>query len=252
MLKKIMSINNSEKYNNVWLFGCSGGIGQEILNLLKDYSVNISSCDIKKSNNQNDNNNIKYWQVDCSDYSQLKKFAKESVNLFGPPELMIIAAGIVSSFKLEKTSSKEIDNIYSNNFKLVALSLKTFFESCSTNKDIVKNIVIIGSNASLEPRPNQPVYAALKSAINSLAQSQAVSWGKYNIKINILAPGTVIVNRNLVSLKNKYKDFPLDPSRPLGRIAFPSDLKSALNFLLDKNLLMTGQVLLIDGGSNLL
>lgn len=246
-----MKINNSEKYNSAWLLGCSGGIGQEILNLLQDYALNICSCDIQKNNNSNNSSNNIYWQVNCSDDSQLKEFAKETVDMFGPPELMIIAAGVVSSSDLEEISSKEIDNIYSNNFKLVAMSLKTFFESCSKNKNIVKNIVVIGSNASLEPRPNQPVYAAMKSAINSIVQSQALAWGKYNIKINVLAPGTVAVKRNLASLKKKYKDFPLDPSRPLGKIAFPNELNSTLNLLLDKNLLMTGQILIIDGGSNL-
>ena len=91
----------------------------------------------------------------------------------------------------------------------------------------------------------------MKSAINSLVKSQATVWGKYNIKINVIAPGTVAVDRNIVSLKKQYPDFPIDDSRPLGKIAFPEDLHPAFKFLLEKNLLMTGQILLIDGGSSL-
>ena len=192
-----------------------------------------------------------FWKINCADDKQFRKFADESVKMFGAPDLMLITAGHVSSAELINTSPDELDKIYLNNFKLVSIALKLFFEKCLKENHISKNIIIVSSNAGLEPRPNQPVYAAMKSAINSLVKSQATVWGKYNIKINVIAPGTVAVDRNIVSLKKQYPDFPIDDSRPLGKIAFPEDLHPAFKFLLEKNLLMTGQILLIDGGSSL-
>jgi len=249
-----MKTKSNKKYKNAWLVGSSGGIGKSIIAILEEYAENICICDIKNANDVSfygKNKKIKFWQVDCSNEDEFIKFGKEAAQEYGPPELMVIAAGYVSSLNLEATSNQEIDKIYVNNFKVVTATLKVFFEKCSKDNNVPKNIIVIGSNAGLEPRPGQPVYAAMKSAIHSLVQSQALSWGKFNIKINVIAPGTVAVERNINSLKIKYKDFPKDLSRPLGRIAFPEDLQGAFRFLFDKDLLMTGQILLIDGGSNL-
>ncbi|MCX6751994.1 MAG: SDR family NAD(P)-dependent oxidoreductase [Candidatus Nomurabacteria bacterium] len=242
--------NNHLKYKSAWLIGSSGEIGESFSKILSEYADKISLCDMKNSSEIiNKGNN--FWKIDCADDKQFKKFADESVVMFGSPDLMLLTAGYVFSSDLTNTSSNELDKIYSNNFKLVSIALKLFFEKCSKDVNIPKNIIVVSSNAGLEPRPNQPVYAAMKSAINSLVKSQAAMWGKYNIKINAIAPGTVVVNRNIVSLKKKYPDFPIDLSRPLGRISFPEDLHSICRFLLDQKLLMTGQILVIDGGSSL-
>jgi len=239
-------------YSNAWLIGSQGGIGKEFFKLIKKYSKNVVSCDTNISKISNKNLRKAIFKVDCSNKKQLDNFAHVAVNKYGPPDLLVIAAGLVLSKSLVDSEVDEIDKIYENNFKLVVLSLQKFFEVCSQKNDVMKNIIIISSNAALEARPNQPVYAAMKSAINSLAQAQAAAWGVNNIKINVIAPGTVAVDRNKDSLIKKYKNFPLDPLRPSGRILFPKDLLPALEFLLYKNLSITGQILVVDGGSNLL
>ncbi len=241
----------NELYECTWLIGSSGGIGNSIETLLGEYSKKICLCDIKTKATERSEKNKKFWQIDCSIEEELQEFAEEATQKFGNPELMIVAAGYVSNLSLSETSEAELDKIYLSNFKIVALALKSFFKFCSKEKRIHKNIIIINSNAAHEPRPRQPIYAAMKSAINSLVQSQAVNWGHYNIKLNMISPGTVAVPRNTKSLKNKFKQFPIDESRPLGRLAFPADLHNACRFLFEKKLLMTGQSLIIDGGSNL-
>lgn len=237
-------------YSNAWLIGSSGGIGRELLRVIQKHSKNVVACDIQGVNNKK-NQKTAYFKLDCSDKKQLDDFARVAINQYGSPDLLVIAAGVVISKSLEDSSEDEIDRIYRNNFKLVVLMLQKFFEACDQRNSVIKNIVIISSNAALEVRPNQPVYAAMKSAINNLAQTQAASWGINNVKINVIAPGTVVVNRNRNYLMQKYKNFPLDSSRPSGKILFPRDLFSALEFLLCKDLNTTGQILIVDGGSNL-
>src|SRR3989338_2388664 len=198
--------NNYEKYRSAWLIGSAGGIGQSLSKVLSEYVDKISFCDMKNSPIvMNEKSN--FLKINCADDKQFRKFADESVKMFGAPDLMLITAGHVSSAELINTSPDELDKIYLNNFKLVSIALKLFFEKCLKENHISKNIII--------------------------------------------APGTVAVDRNIVSLKKQYPDFPIDDSRPLGKIAFPEDLHPAFKFLLEKNLLMTGQILLIDGGSSL-
>jgi len=241
-----------KKYSNTWLIGASGGIGEELLKIIAEYSINVCACDLRNNRSAKWPANVNFSKVDCSAERQIETFANESSLIYGPPDLLVITAGYVSSKILTESTDDEIDKIYLNNFKLVVLVMKAFFKKCSKNIDVQKNIIVVSSNAGLESRPNQPIYAAMKSAINSLIKSQAVIWGDKNIKINVIAPGTVAVRRNINSLMKKYKNFPLDQSRPLGKIAFPDDLNPVCRLLLDKDLLMTGQILLIDGGSSLL
>jgi 3-oxoacyl-[acyl-carrier protein] reductase/7-alpha-hydroxysteroid dehydrogenase len=241
-------LNLKVKYKNAWLLGSEGGIGSSFLPIVQELSENVCSCDVKPVGSEESGN---YTQVDCSNVDEITKFSNQAVDKYGNPELLVIAAGYVSSKDLDVTDEDEIDKIYMDNFKLVTLALKAFFEHCDKDVEIKKNIIIVSSNAGLEARPNQPVYAAMKSAINSLARSQAAAWGKYNIRINVIAPGTVAVPRNIESLKLKLPNFPFDQSRPLGKIAQPEDLHSIFSSLLDPNLLATGQIIVIDSGSSL-
>ena len=129
--------------------------------------------------------------------------------------------------------------------------MRAFYKKCSHNPNVVKNIVVINSNAGLEPWPSQPVSVAMKRAIISLAQSQASLWRKLNIKINTIAPGTVVAEKNINVLKMKFPNFPYNPNRPLGKNAFPQDLYDTCRFLMNPRLLITGHIIVIDDGSNL-
>lgn len=246
-----MIMKSKMQYSSAWVIGSAGGIGEALLKNVVCCSNHVYACDVKKINFEQLPAGVDYYEVDCSNEKDFLSFANYAVSVHGAPDLLVVASGYVSSFPLTESTSDEIDKIYQNNFRLVALVMKIFFEKCSKDSTVPKNIIIVSSNAGFVPRPNQPIYAAMKSAINSLVKSQAVIWGAKNIKINAIAPGTVAVPRNLNSLKMKYSRFPLDPTRPLGRIAFPSDLNSVFRLLLEKELLMTGQVIVIDGGNSL-
>lgn len=245
-----MNQKESDSYSSAWLIGSSGGIGKHLRPMLRAKAHHLSMGDIaERATEKRPNEMISGF--DASDEVQFSSFAKESTLRYGPPDLMVIAAGFVFSKSLSETSTKEMDDIYIRNFRLTALALKNFRDLCDARPEIQKTIVIITSNAGLESRPNQPVYAAMKSAIHSLVKSQSAAWGPLNIRINAIAPGTVIVERNLDQLRTTYADFPKDPNRPLGRLVTPEDICRASDTLLDKRLFCTGQIIAIDGGSTL-
>jgi 3-oxoacyl-[acyl-carrier protein] reductase len=240
-----------KEYSCTWIIGGQGGIGANFTELLVQCSTCVCSCDSKPINNAAVSKNCYSWSADCSKYEELSKFSIEALNKCGPPELLVITAGYVSSLELSQTTPEEMDKIYAHNFKLAALAINTFTEVCNKDSSVGKSIVIVISNAAFVPRPSQAVYAAMKSALASLVASEASSLGKVGIRINAIAPGTVAVPRNIESLKKKFKSFPYDPLRPLRRIAFPDDLRGTLELFINKDSLITGQTLIVDGGSNL-
>lgn len=234
----------------IWIIGCCGGIGKEISSCLCKTYDNICLFDMvppqldvpEKAN---------YFQVDFSQWSSVYEKCQIAANKYGAPTYLVVAAGQVISLDFEHTDDVILDSLYNNNYKVVFNSLRSFYSLCNRTDTIEKSIVIVSSNAGNASRPNQVVYASMKAAINSLVRSLAKDWGKYNIRINAIAPGTVIVPRNYESLRIKYPNLPVDDSRPLGRIMMPSNLLPTVQYLLAGDNPITGQVLTVDEGSSL-
>ncbi|MEG4876872.1 SDR family oxidoreductase [Microcoleus sp. CZ3-B4] len=242
-------------YRTGWLVGASGGIGSVMAILLGKRCDKVFLVDKVNLSNKNlvkfSQPQFEFYQLDAANEQSFLEFANLSSKSQGLPEVLVIAAGTVFSKPLQETDLSTVDNLYKNNFRVATVVLQSFYQHCSHDPSHPKSIVIVSSNAGTVVRPNQPVYAAFKSAINSLARSLALSWGYLNIRINVIAPGTVWVERNDSSLREKFPDFPEDPKRPLGRIALPEDLNHALDFLIHPQSLVTGQIITVDGGSSL-
>lgn len=241
-----------EKYHSGWIIGSSGGIGGAAIEPLSNICDHIDLFDkVKSEIPKNLNIRSKFWECDISVDQEIKDVFANAVRSSQEPEILLIAAGQVISKEFYLTSNSEIASLFQNNYLLVFNTLKYFFKYCSKSIDIEKSVIVVSSNAGNNARPNQAVYASFKAAINSLVKSLAKDWGKYNIRINAVAPGTVIVPRNIDSLKIKFPNFPLDYNRPLIKLPYPIDLISTFLYLLSKTNPITGQIIAIDGGSTI-
>lgn len=235
-------------YKLGWVIGSSGGIGSsglKSLNKICDKMCLFDKTKLGLKDNQN------FWLTDFSNQSQVKLVTKKAYSKFGNPEALLIAIGQVVSKDFISTSNDEILSLFQNNYLAIINSLRSFYEYCDKSIEIEKSILIISSNASVRARPNQIVYASLKAAINSLVTSLAKDWGKYNIRINAIAPGTVIVPRNIKLIKSKFLNFPHDFERPISKLMYPKNLQSTISYLFKKDVPITGQIVTIDGGSTL-
>ena len=93
-------------------------------------------------------------------------------------------------------------------------------------------------------------YSAAKGGVIALTRSMAVAYGKDNIRINCICPGTIqtevwepMLERNPQILDE------ITPWYPLGRIGQPIDIANAALFLAsDEAGFATGAVFVIDGG----
>ena len=96
---------------------------------------------------------------------------------------------------------------------------------------------------------NHEAIAAAKAGVIGLTLSAAATYARQHIRINCVAPGLV---RSPLTRKLTESEAALKAStnmHPLGRIGEPSDVASALAWLLDpEQSWVTGQVLGVDGG----
>jgi 3-oxoacyl-[acyl-carrier protein] reductase len=155
--------------------------------------------------------------------------------------------GYVSAATVDDVTEAELRCIIDHNFT----GLVHFFQVLRRALRSPWTGVVVVSNAAFVARPQQPIYAAMKAAVASLVKSLAVCWAGAGIRLMAVAPGTVIVDRNRDSVLRRNPDAPQDLSRPGGRMLIPSELARFIAGLLDHRDHLTGQVVILDGGSSL-
>ena len=92
-------------------------------------------------------------------------------------------------------------------------------------------------------------YAASKAALDAITKVQAVEWGEYGIRVNVLAPGVVPVERTNHILKQPEIEKKWCDRMPSGRYGSVEDMGEATAFLLSEHSSwMTGSIMTVDGG----
>lgn len=94
--------------------------------------------------------------------------------------------------------------------------------------------------------------AMSKSGLNAMTQSLAAEWGKYNIKVNAIAPGPFPTKGAWDRLNPGGNDEGSMGSVPLGRVGEMVELQNLATFLMaDGCDYLTGQTIAIDGAQYL-
>lgn len=98
--------------------------------------------------------------------------------------------------------------------------------------------------------PYRSAYAPAKAGIINLTMVMAVELGKYNINVNCLAPGVVLVPRIQRLVEQRVFDVErVEKQTPLGRLCEPEDVAKAALFLVSEEAsAITGVTLPIDAG----
>jgi len=89
-----------------------------------------------------------------------------------------------------------------------------------------------------------------KAALHHLVRCSAHELGPRGVRVNAVAPGFVRTPRLLKALAGEFWD-QVGETNPLGRVAIPADIASAILFLCsDLASYVTGNVLTLDGGAH--
>jgi NAD(P)-dependent dehydrogenase (short-subunit alcohol dehydrogenase family) len=114
-------------------------------------------------------------------------------------------------------------------------------------------MTVIASKTGLVAQRNSPIYVATKGAAVQLARALALDWAPEGIRVNAVCPGIVDT-----PMLKQFIDAMPDPvasrrehehAQPLGRLATPAEVASAVLFLATPGAaFITGVALPVDGG----
>lgn len=114
-----------------------------------------------------------------------------------------------------------------------------------TGGGVIVNTASLGGLVGI---PTLGVYSATKHAIIGLTKTIAGEYGRENIRINAIAPGT-----NETPMVKAYPKEAIDAMAeavPMGRLGQPHEVADVVSFLLsDESSYIHGAVISIDGGA---
>jgi 3-oxoacyl-[acyl-carrier protein] reductase len=112
------------------------------------------------------------------------------------------------------------------------------------------SILTISSAAARRPHPQSPIpYAAAKAGVEMLTQHLATQVGPSGIRVNCIAPETILTERNNERIPEAQKKALLE-IHPIRRLGTPEDVARAALFLVsDDAAWITGVVLDVSGGA---
>jgi 3-oxoacyl-[acyl-carrier protein] reductase len=105
-------------------------------------------------------------------------------------------------------------------------------------------IVNVTSVAGLQGHGSSIPYAASKAALNCMTKSLARAFGPA-VRVNAVAPGPVLTRWLADHMDHVERSLLATPMR---RAAMPEDIADAIAFLTLGSALVTGQVIVVDGG----
>jgi 3-oxoacyl-[acyl-carrier protein] reductase len=127
---------------------------------------------------------------DLTQPAQIETFARLTLETHGHCEILVNNAG-VGWFQgpLHETPLKEWDRLFAINLRAPYLLLRAFAPAMIAAKR--GHIINISSLAGKNPVPNGAAYAATKWGLNGMMVSAAEELRQHQVRVSLVAPGTV-------------------------------------------------------------
>ncbi len=237
----------------VAITGAAGGIGQELCKYFGQEGAAIAALDRSEAVTtfadriRSEGITIESAVVDIGDPEAVAPAFARFAAVLGPIDILINNAGATRNPTLARTTPEGFkDDVHINLNGAYNCAYAVLPDMQARRSGAIVNIGSVNGLSAL----GDAAYSAGKAGMISLTKALALEFGRYNIRANIVCPGTVRTplwneraSRNpevLTQLRRWY---------PLGRIVEPIEVMRAVAFLAsDAASAITGVVLPVDCG----
>jgi NAD(P)-dependent dehydrogenase (short-subunit alcohol dehydrogenase family) len=189
-------------------------------------------------------------QADLAAAGEAERAVAETVKAFGGIDVLVNAAGHISSGTIENTSLQAWDDMMNVNvrapYQLMQKALPSLIERRG-------NIVNVSSVTGLRAFPGVLAYCVSKAALDQLTRCASLELAAKGVRVNAVNPGVVVteIHKRGGMSEEAYAAF-LEHSKtthPLGRTGRPEEIAALVLFLAsDEASWVTGATYSIDGG----
>jgi len=188
--------------------------------------------------------------ADLTQYDQIEAMRDSIEQRLGPVDILVANAGAstVRPGPLEDIAEADWRASVDANLTATFLTVKAFLPGMRQRHH--GTIITMSSAAARRPTPQSPLaYAAAKGGIEVLTKELAAEVGPDGIRVNCLAPETILTERNQQQIPAAIQE-QLRQSHPVRRLGTPEDVARAALFLAsDTSSWISGVTLDVAGGS---
>ncbi|RED18391.1 SDR family NAD(P)-dependent oxidoreductase [Pontivivens insulae] len=226
--------------------GGSSGLGQAMAAALADAGAWVVTVSRGQAEWVDGTRSVSV-QADVSELDHLPALATAVAEPFGPPDILINAAGI--------NTRQKADDVTSDGWqKTIDLNLSAPFFLAQALAPAMKEkgwgrIVNIASLQSSRAFPGGIAYGATKGGISQLTRAMAEAWSPHGINANALAPGFFPTALTGPVFSDPELSARHAAQTCIGRNGTMDDIVGPALFLCSEaSAYVTGQVLHVDGG----
>ena len=234
--------------------GTNRGIGRAIVEKFAKEGANIIAHARKPYQefetfleDTKETNNIKITPVyfDLRDEENLKKELTRLVKSKIPVDILVNSAGKEHGGFFQMTPDNTIKEIFEINLfaqmQITRIMLKSLMKQKSSS------IINISSVSGIDLPQGNCAYGVSKAAFIAFTKVLAAEYGRFNVRINTIAPGLIDTNM-FRKIEEKAKNGLIARSS-LNRLGSPDEVANLAAFLAsDEASFINGQIIRIDGG----
>jgi NAD(P)-dependent dehydrogenase (short-subunit alcohol dehydrogenase family) len=226
--------------------GGATGIGRAIAARLAQDGASVVVADVQKAANGALN-----LQVDVSREEQVNRMAADTMDALGRIDILVNNAAIFSTLELQAFENIAVDE-FRRVMEVNIMGVWLCCRACAPHmrKGGYGRIVNLASGAPLKGVPLFLHYIASKGAVIAMTRGLARELGRDGITVNSLAPGFTLSENVAKQAAHVQQGERTRMTRAIQRDEKPEDLVGTVSFLASEDAaFMTGQTLVVDGGS---
>lgn len=228
--------------------GAGGDIGRAIARGLREDGYAVLAADLDAASAAETaagDDGLVPFAADVTDTASIAAMAKAARGL-GPIALLVNNAGAARAYSLAELDAERLRADIALNLEAAFLCFKAMDEDLKASRGALINIVSVNGMGVY----GHPAYSAAKAGMIQFTKLVAVEYGKFGIRANAVAPGSVATRAwqdRTASNPQVFED--IRRWYPLGRIAETVDVANAVRFLAGPGAAaITGTCLPVDCG----
>lgn len=240
---------------SVFVTGGGSGIGAAIVEAFCEQRSKVAFCDIDEAAGRTTVDRLRarglgtplFLPCDLRDIEALRRVIREAAAANGPITVLINNAARDDRHRLEDVTPEYWD-------ERMAVNLRHQFFAAQAVFPMMKeagggSIVNFGSVSWMVGQGGMPAYTTAKSAVMGLTRALARDMGPYNIRVNSIAPGWIMTERQIALWLTPEGEAELMRRQCLKRKLEPAEMARICLFLAsDDSSAMTNQTYVCDGG----
>lgn len=238
----------------VMITGSNRGIGKELVKIFAENEYDVWACARKQSDefeeqlnkiSVENNTCIKPVYFDLSSPEEIKSGIRTILSDKKPIDVLINNAGIAYGSLFAMTSMEKMREVYEVNvFAQVQIMQMIARQMMKQNKGCIINMCSVGG---IETSSGYLAYGSSKAAMIWITKAVSKELGRYNIRVNGIAPG--LVDTDMGNYKSDEELQKVLDRMSIKRMGNPEEIAKAALYIASEDAgYMTGHILVLDGG----